>query len=83
MKEYLVEVLKVDKKDGAVLDSWDLFTYSEKEEAIEEAKALANGTSFTSQAFKGFTHVLVHEMELDDEYGSPVDHKQIASFEVK
>ena len=82
MKEYLVEAIK-EEENGTVSESWDLFTYSEKMEAIEEAKAISNGSSFTSQALKGFTHVRVHEMELDDEYGSPVGHRQIASFEVK
>lgn len=81
MKEYLIEAIK--QENNTVVDSWDLFTYSEKMEAIEEAKTLADGGSSINARLIGYTHVLVHEVELDDEYGSPCGCEEIASFEVK
>lgn len=81
MKEYLVEAIK--EEDGAVVESWDLFTYSEKEEALEWAKSVANGASEINAKLIGYDYLLVHEVELDDEYGSPVGCEEIASFEVK
>lgn len=81
MKEYLVEAIR--QENHTVVDSWDLFTCSEKIEAIEEAKTLADGDSSINARLMGYTHILVHEVELDDEYGSPCGCEEIASFKVK
>ncbi len=81
MKRYLVEVIKVDKQDGAILDNWDLFSYPTREEAIEEAKTVSD--SSINPRMLGYTHVLVHELTYDNELEAPIDSKQIASFDIK
>lgn len=81
MRKYLVEVIKVDAKDGAILDSWDLFAYPTREEAIEEAKAVSD--SSINARMLGYTNVLVHELEYDNELEAPVRTRQIASFNIK
>lgn len=80
MKEYLVEAIK--EKDGAVVESWDLFTYSDKEEAIEKAKSIAEGDSSINVKLMGYSYLLVQEVELD-EYGCSCGCEEIASFKVK
>lgn len=81
MKKYLVEVIKVDKKDCSILDSWDLFAHPTKKEAIKEAKAVSD--SSINARMLGYTHVLVHELVYDNEPEEPIDSKQIASFKIK
>lgn len=81
MKEYLVEAIK--EKEGAVVESWDLYTYSDISEAIAWARSVANGASEINAKLIGYDYLLAHEVELDDEYGSPVGCEEIASFKVK
>lgn len=81
MRKYLVEVIKVDSKDGAILDSWDLFAYPTREEAIEEAKTVCD--SSINPRMLGYTHVLVHELVYDNELEVPIESNQIASFDIK
>ena len=80
MKEYLVEAIKED--NGAVIKSWDLFTYSDMQEAIAWARSVADGASEINAKLMGYSYLRVHEVEVDD-YGSVVDYQEIASFEVK
>lgn len=81
MRKYIIEVIKVDKKDFSILDSWDLFAYPTKKEAIKEAKAVSD--SSINARMLGYTHVLVHELVYDNELEEPIDSKQIASFNIK
>lgn len=81
MRKYLVEVIKVDSKDGAILDSWDLFAYPTRDEAIEEAKAVSD--SSVNARMLGYTNILVHELEYDNELEAPTRTRQIASFKIK
>lgn len=81
MRKYLVEVIKVDQNDGSILDSWDLFAYPTKDEAVEEAKAISD--SSINARMLGYTNILVHELEYDDELEAPTRTRQIASFKVK
>lgn len=81
MRKYIIEVIKVDKKDCSILDSWDLFAYPTKKEAIEEAKAVSD--SSINARMLGYTNVLVHELEYDNELEAPVRTRQIASFNIK
>lgn len=78
---YLVEVIKVDNNDGAILDSWDLFDYPMREEAIEEAKTISD--SSINPRMLGYTNVLVHELVYDNELEAPIASNQIASFDIK
>ena len=80
MKQYLIEAIV--EKNEAVVDSWDLFTYDDKNEALTEAKCIAENASFVNAKLMGYTDVLVHEVE-GDEYGSVVGCEEIASFKVK
>lgn len=80
MKEYLVESIK--EENDSVVDSWDLFTYSDKEEAIEEAKSIAEGASSINAKLMGYDFLLVHEVELD-EYGCSCGCEEIVSFKAK
>lgn len=80
MKKYEVEAIK--EENDAVIYSCDLFTYSDKEEAIEEAKSIAEGTSSINVKLIGYDFLLVHEVELD-EYGCSCGCEEIASFNVK
>lgn len=80
MKEYLVEAIK--EEDGAVVESWDLFTYSNIAEAIAWARSVAHGSSEINAKLMGYDYLLVHEVEVDD-YGSVVNCQEIASFKVK
>lgn len=81
MKEYLVEAIK--EKEGAVVESWDLCTYNNMSEAIAWARSVAHGASEINAKLMGYDYLLVHEVELDDEYGLPVGCEEIASFKVK
>lgn len=81
MKEYLVEAIR--EENGTVAESWDMFSYSEKAEAMDYAKTVAEGGCELNARLMGYTDILVHEVELDDEYGSPVGCDEIASFKVK
>lgn len=81
MKRYLVEVVKVDKNDGTILDSWDLFTYPTREEAVEEAKTVSD-SSINARMLK-YTNIIVNELEYDDESEALVRTRQVASFKIK
>lgn len=83
MKKYLLEAVKENEEDREVLDSWDMFTYSNKDEALAEAKCIAEGAHSINAKLMGYDYLLVHEVELDDEYGSPAGCEEIASFKVK
>lgn len=65
-----------------MLDSWGMFTYNNKEEALEEAKEIADGASPTSQVLKGFTDIVVTKCQ-GDEVGNCLEFQQFASFKVK
>ena len=80
MNEYLVKAIK--EEDGAVVESWDLFTYSNMEEAIAWARSVAHSASEINAKLMYYDFLLVHEVELDD-YSSVVGSQEIASFEVK
>lgn len=80
MKRYLVEAIK--EENQTVVDSWDLFTYPTKEEAVEEAKTIAEGGSSINARLMNYTHMLVHELTYDD-VDEPTNSEEIASFEVK
>ena len=80
MKEYLVEAIR--EENGAVVESWSISTYENKEEAIEEAKSIAECASSINAKLMGYDFLLVHEVELD-EYGCSCGCEEIASFNVK
>ena len=81
MRKYLLEVIKVDQSDGSILDSWDLFSYPTRKEAIEEAKTVCD--SSINPRVLGYTNVLVHELVYDNELEAPIESNQIASFDIK
>lgn len=80
MIQYLITALKIEK--GVLVDLWDLYTYDDMKEALEEAKEIAEGASPTCQALKGFTDIVVTKCK-DDYVGNCLEFQQFASFKVK
>ena len=80
MKEYLIEAIK--QEDNTVEESFDMYECPTKEKALIEAKIIADGGSSINPRLMGYTHIIVHECELD-EYNLPVGCEEIASFVVK
>ena len=80
MNEYLVEAIKED--NGAVVESWEIFTYSNMQEAIAWARSVAHNASSINPKLMGYDYLLVHEIELDEQK-EQIDSKEIASFGVK
>lgn len=80
MVQYLITALKIEK--GVLVDLWDLYTYDDMKEALEEARDIAEGASPTCQALNGFTDIVVTKCQ-GDEVGNCLEFQQFASFEVK
>ncbi len=80
MIEYLVEAIK--EENGVVSDSWNMYEYPTKEEALSEAKVIAEGGSSINPKLMGYTDILVHECKLDDN-NETIQCDEIASFKVK
>ena len=79
MKKYEVEAIK--EEDQKVVDNWAISTYENKEEAIEEAKSIAEGASSINAKLMGYNEILVHEVSYD-EWEEPINSEEIESFEV-
>lgn len=80
MVQYLITAIKKEK--GVLIDLWDLYTYDDMKEALEEAKEIAEGASPTSQALKGYTDIVVTECQ-GDEVGNCLEFQQFTTFKVK
>lgn len=81
--KYLLEAIKQSDEDSEVLDSWDMFTYTNKEEALAEAECIASGAHSLNARLMGYDYIIVHELDYDDESEEPVNCNEIASYEVK
>lgn len=81
--KYLLEAIKENEEDNEVLDSWDMFTYSNREEALAEAECIASGAHSINARLMDYNYILVHELDYDEETEEPVDCNEVASFEVK
>lgn len=79
MKKYEVEAIK--EEDQTVVDSWSISIYENKEEAIEEAKSIAEGASSINAKLMEYNEILVHEVNYD-EWDEPTNSEEIESFKV-
>lgn len=79
MKKYEVEAIK--EEDQTVVESWSISTYESKEEAVEEAKSIAEGASSINAKLMGYNEILVNEVEYD-EWDEPNGSEEIKSFKV-
>lgn len=79
MVQYLINAVKL--VNGVETDTWDLYTYDDKREALKEARSIAEGASPTIQALGGFTDIVVYEC-FGDEVGNCVGYTLIARFKI-
>ena len=79
MKKYEVEAIK--EEGQTIVESWSISTYENKEEAIEEAKSIAEDASSINAKLMGYNEILVHEVSYD-ELEEPINSEEIESFKV-
>ena len=79
MKKYEDEAIK--EEDQTVVENWSISTYKNKEEAVEEAKSIAEGASSINAKLMGYNEILVHEV-IYDELEEPINSEEIESFKV-
>ena len=81
MKQYLVQAIKLDKKDKTISDSLGLFRYDNVMQAIEWASSVADDASVINGQLMGYDFITVHECDV--EFGDVTIYNPIASFKIK